>query len=453
MDTVNIPHEPSMANDTYAMRRAMNATTFEDLIPDELKAAVGEVEAKQPTPVDDRPTRQPTAVDDRPTRQPAPVDDRPTKQPAPVDDIPMDDDSLDLSSPDAIDKLIAGDLEALKPNKQPKPVEHPWYSNDVYKKMLTRGISKDELDKLILEASDTKILDTSKYAQSVEEKANQYEQELGYTKKELERLKILEKEKHFDLMPEVTDTFIKPMEALSKEIKGIVALEGINVSTKDILNAPDRVSLVKMFEDENITDQDLSRITNFWRSYKELEYNYNIAKNDALNNSKSILNERIPEAEVGNLLRDGMVEFLQSDTKYKYIDDAIRDGIEKHKDVTDVIGIASADFKNIVKAISNPLDYSRNVNWLKGLAKYTLKASHAMNMEQKYYQANEELANIKQQRDKLAQAYKKLLSSGKGITGTRGMAFKPMSSKEDDKEIESKYEAFLNNRISIEDIL
>jgi len=444
--------------------------TFEDLIPKELKDAYKEDDVplakeqpqmEQEDPLSFLNKQQPKILD------PDIDDDEDFTTTKPNASNP-DDDELEITSSKDIDDLISGNLDSVsksaknkvKQKEAPLPL-YEWHNNEAYKAIVkNHRIKQEDLDKLIQEQLDTKVLTTSNYAKKVEEESEKYKNELNKHKQELLRLKQIEKDVYFDLQPETQETYGKPMQESIKEIQKVLQVEGSTIPINQILMAKDRVALNTLLKDEYLTASDLNQVVNHWRAYKDVEFRYNTAKSVANNSVRASVHTSIDDNDANRLMDSSLVQFMTSDKRYDYIKDAIMAQTPEKpipEDIKKITDTARNNFKAITRALSNPIDYARNQEWLEVLAKHMLDSSHARHIENKYYTLQTEATELKAQRDKLVKAYRDLASSGRGIDGNRAVAgvFKkqPNSRDNQDDNDVKMFEDFIAKKIRFDELM
>ena len=105
---------------------------------------------------------------------------------------------------------------------------------------------------------------------------------------------------------------------------------------------------------------------------------------------------------------------------------------------------------------SNSYEYSRNPEWLKSLAKFSLEQAHQASTTEKFYKQQEELTQTKDNLKKVVLKYKQLLESGKGKVGKGGLPVFGSSEStktEADKDVLEEFEALLHGKTGIEQII
>jgi len=444
---------------------------IDSLIPEELRAAVGrhaeeeeedEVEqdvnhVKPAKPADDLPrfrSRDSEGEDEEDDEDEAPVP--PTKAVESEDS----DEDLDLS-PEAIDKLIKGDTEAIV--KKAVEEDAPFWKEDAKYKSVTQRLSKlgmktQDIDELIQSVTDKNVVDTSKLVKGLETRAQKAENDAEHYKSEISRLRQIERGAYFDGLEEVREKYGVPMTQAIQEIHSVLKREGISVSVQKLLEADNKTAMISLLDGASLEDTDLSRITNQWRSYKEVEQSYIAAKAEAQKNLKEGISTKIAPETVESILKVSLKDFMGADPKYKYINEAISDDISKHPEVSDLLGVAKANFQNLVQAISNPSETIHNQKYLATLAKYVFDSAHNRLYEKKYRVLESDHSKAIDSMKKLVRQYKKLADSAKGITGARsgvgavGRNTQKSAAKET-KRIVKEFEELLKNEKAIDKII
>ena len=372
-----------------------------------------------------------------------------------------DDEDVDIS-PEGIERLLKGELDAAKPDKDVDDDTPFWHEDDTYQELTKQlsnfGAKPEQVDKIIRAAIDKSKIDNSKLVQGLENKVKESENSADTYKTELTRLKEIERGVRFDYSDEVKEKFGAPMQNAAQEIHTILQREGVNVPAVNLLTAKNKTEMMKLLEDTNLEDADLTKISNQWRSYKETETAYNAAKTEAQKDLKKALSSSISKETVQSILRNSLGDFVKADPKYGYISDAIRKGVQQDEPVSKLIARGKTNFVNMVEALTAPSEHIHSEQWLNGLAKFMFNAAHDELTAKKYYDLAREHSTTVDNFKKLARDYKKLASSAKGLTGKgKGVATKAgrrdKSEKEQESEILKEFNDFLKNDNLIDDIL
>lgn len=444
--------------------------SFDDLIPDDLKEAFAKSEDNirdfPDVPKDPNPAPRPAqrvAASQMPDIEPV-REEEIEQEVTPVQEEPIEDDKdedIDLSD-ESINKFLEGDIDAVSKKASKKDLDEeesfPWYENEHYKKLLQKasyaGVSQKELDQIIQDASDTKVINNSKYIQGLESKTNEYTAKLDRQEKEIQRLRQIEKGHMFDSLPETQEKFTKPIQADISNMRKILDMEGVPSYLPKLLNAANKAEFTEILRDSELADSDLTRLTNYWRSYRENVFNYNNAKQEALKTGQGLLKHNIDDSQAETLLKNNIIDFLKSDKKYKYIEEGIQKGVQNNQEVSDFLATARNNFVALTKALANPTDFVHDDKQMNALARYVLESAHNMNIEKKYYDAQERLKNSEEKLLKVVKAYKKLAKSGNGISESRRGVYvaKNTDKSNDTKELDA-FKAFLKDDAKLEDIL
>lgn len=452
-DTASIkpaPVTPATPPDVAGLRDDFN---IDDLIPEELRTAFDDT---PPAEEDSDDGEQDSSKEVEEPSDPANVENILEAEEEPGED----DEDLDLS-PEAIDKLIEGDLEATK--KKEKEADTPfWHEDEEYKTLTQRlkklGIKEDKIDNLIQKVSDKRVTDNANILSGLEDQLEQEKKEKESLATQLQRLKAVERSAHFDTAQETQDKFVIPMQESAREVSNIFNREGIGVPLNDFFAKRNITEAVKLLEGVDLPDKDLANIRNQWRNYKELETSYLAARSSAEKDLKKALNSKISQDTVINILRNSLASIIPTDPKYSYIREAIQDDISKHEDVSNAIGTAKSNFQNIVSALEAPSEYLHNERWLEELGKFMYDAAHNKLMEKRLHDLTVRNKKVEDSFKKFVKHYKKLASSAGGIIGSNGVAKGPeaknskSTKKEEDKTLR-EFEALLKNPNKITEIL
>jgi DNA-binding transcriptional MerR regulator len=383
-------------------------------VPEELKVALAN-QTKDQQPIDKGTPQDPPPQD-------PPTDDE-IQQTVGDDKV---EDEIDIN-PENIDKLLAGDLEAIKKGKKttaaPEEETFPWHDTEEYKELIKHakyaGFDQKKIDKLIQEASDKKILDKAEYIKGLEKSKEDLARDTELTKTEVARLKQVERAAYFDTLPETQEKFTKPMSSAIVEMKKILDMEGAPVKVSQLLDAKDRASFVNLIKDIPFTEEDTTRITNIWRSYRALDTEYSTAKLEAQNNLTKFLGTSLPNETVTTVFRNSLGDLLkEADPQYNYIREAVTKDITKYPEVSEIIGRAHANFSNLIKAFGNPKDVIHNPAWLGTMNKFFVESAHHRNMAGKVPDLQAKLAKAEEQLTKVVVKYRDLAKSAKGINGS-----------------------------------
>lgn len=415
---------------------------LDELIPAELRKIV---DGEEPNP----------AVSTKPAPEVKPPVEGET--PDPEDKKPVED--IDLS-PENIENLLEGKLDQVKSTKSDDEEVKPfWHEDKNYQELLAKvrysGFSPEKIDKLIQEAADKKVLEQGKYVQGVETELEQIKSSNSLLTSEVERLKTVERYAAFDSLPETLEKYGKPLNEAALNMKKLLDLEGAPGLVQNLILAKDRVQFTELIKDIDFDDATLTQLTNYWRTYKDLEFKYVQDKSSAKENLTKHLQSNIPEETAYKILKTSLMDVLKQDKRYGYIQKGIQEGIKDNEEVQNVLAMHKLNFFNLVKAVSNPLDHSNNSQWLDKLAKFTLDAAHNANIESKYHKVQESMQAQTELLKKVVGAYKKLMESAKGITGTKGVskvngATSKASSEED---ILKEFNDFLNDKVKVEKLI
>lgn len=395
------------ASDNSAMQDISNSMT--DLLPPELVAAVNKNKTTEVVTEKVEAKAAPAAVDVKPEEVVKSVDVKDN-----VDDVNIDN----------IDELIEGKVTA-KATEDTEEVPD-WHETDDYKNLVKKvgfvnGVKNEDFDKVIKSVVDKKIIESETYKNGLEEKLTKAKQTEDSLKEEIERLKSIEKDAFFDNLPETTEKYAKPMNDAATQMKQLLDINGVNVDINKILLSKNLTEFNNLLKNENLDDEDSTKIKNLWRNYRDSFVQYDAAKIDARNNLKKHMSSDIPIDTVKKIMGNTIAEAMKKDPRFEYIKNGISQD-EYPEEVTKVISRANQNFANITQALSNPHDSSRNGAWLNSLAAFTLDASHNANEAAKVPEITKQLESKVNDLKKLAVAYTKLMQSAKGINGANGIA-------------------------------
>lgn len=373
-----------------------------------------------------------------------------------------EDEELDLSATN-IDKLISeGDVEAIRKKTEGDTDTPFWHDEEEYKSFLEEyhyvDLDITKLDTIIKSAAEKASVENKKYTDGLQQQIEDYKGKVQAAEAEKERLKTIERAAYFDNLPETVDKYSKPMNTAVSEITRILQTEGVNVTNTRLLAAKDRTELTKLLENSDIPDEINTQLVNHWRNYKQLQFEYLTDKKSSMENMANSLNTTITPEVSDNVLKTSLVKLLRADTKYGYIDEAIKDGLDPNSDVAEVISKAKGNFLGILDAVANPTEYSRNTDWLENLSTFFLRAAHNENIEPKYNSLRSELQEKEASLKKVVNAYLELRNSARGISGATGGAYKvtprtKATAAKEDKAVIEELEGILSGDIKMDDIL
>lgn len=427
--------------------KEFDAFDIDSLIPEELKAAVDKEELE--------------LVDED---EPVESDDNELEVAAPSgsfieDEYPVDAD-LDLSL-DNIDRLMDGDLDALKKtNAVEDEVDVPvWHDaadyKDLVEKVAYNGMDQAQLDEVIRNASDKRVLDSGKYTQGLQAKLKKLEESQGLYDSEIARLRQIERSAHFDSSSEVKSKYIDPLRGIQSAVSDVIDTEGLPVTANDILTAQNRIALNELVSPYGLEDSTVNKIVSQWSSYRQLHRDYGIEKSSAQKDLHKHLGTNISEDMSNKILNNTLVSFMGGDDKHSYIKEAIMsDNINEHPEVVDVVNRAKGSFTSFINALAAPSEYVNNQQWLNEFAEYTFETSHNKHIADKFYAEKETHDRTKDTLNKVVKEYRKLAASAKGISGNTGPSrMNGHSTTTSSKANKDNYNDFLNGKIDIDDLM
>lgn len=344
------------------------------------------------------------------------------------------EDDIDLS-PENIDKILKGE-EITKEEEVVKPF---WYEDDDYKELSSRleayGLKDEVIDKVLQKVADKYTVDNGKLVQGLEEQLIEAKKKADTLEAEQRRLRDMERGLLFDELPETKSKYGTPMIEAVQDIKGVLDREGAKVSVQQIINAKNKTELLTLIEGSNLSEKDVVRVVEQWRSYKDTETAYYAAKTEAKEKGIGAVTAKISDETVGTIFKNGLRSLLKSKDEYGYIDKAIQEGIDKHQEVGNVIGMGKTNAFSFIKALQNPTEHLHSQEWMEGLVKYTLDAAHNKHLASqlpKLQQKNTEQATLLK---KVITEYKKLAAGAKGLNGSKSPGFvKGSESRRQDSE-------------------
>lgn len=379
---------------------------FDALVPAELRDAVKEVEEPvQPTPV------APPAAPVQHTTPAAPpvVDDA---------DVPITDDILS--------KIAEGDIEAAL--VQPVPTEQEelpeWVNEEEYKNLARRlsnyGADTKLIDALLKKVVDSHTINNGKILQSTRAELDKIAKEKELREVENQRLKQLERAVRFDHLPTTKEKYLQPMSTLAQSMHEVLTREGVPLSVKDIMSAKNRTELVGMINKHNLEDADITKLSNGWRQYKDLELGYNTDREAALRDLNKALSVYITEDTANKVFLNRFSDKIKNKEEYGYLADAVAKGVETNPKAAEVIDRARSNLINFIDAINKSSDVAHDENFINGLTDFMIDASHNSYIREEHKQLQQRASTLETAFKNLYKHYKQLASGAKGITGKPG---------------------------------
>lgn len=342
-----------------------------------------------------------------------------------------DDTPVDISS-EAIDRLLKG---------EPDPVVEPekpfWHDDEEYidfsGQLESYGLKKELLDSIVKKVSDKYVVDNSKLLQGLEEKLKESTTKVETLESEQKRLRDMERGLLFDELPEVKTKYGAPMIDAVTDIQTVLEREGASVSVAQILRAKNKSEVLTLIEGAQLPDKDVIRVVEQWRSYKDTELAYSSAKAEAREKGIGAVTSKISEDTIDTVFKNSLSSLIKQD-EYSYINKAIREGVDKHQDVGNLIGLGKTNTAAFIKALQNPTEYLHSREWLEGLAKYTLDAAHNKHLASQLPAMQAIIKDQKASLEKVVREYRRLAEAAKGISNGSTPGFVKSNSKQSSKD-------------------
>lgn len=425
---------------------SLDSFNLDELIPAEFRSIIEEEEKLESG-----------ASKDEPKPEPEPTSNS-SIEPV-VEDVPdVDIDKLD------IDKLIKGEdideddqSDSVDDDEEDDESSQFWHQDDKFKtiaeKLRTYGESTEELDALLQDVSDRKVLDTSKYTSDLKSRLEEIEKARDFEKAELERLKNIEKLAYFDSAKDTQEKYIVPLRGALDNIKKTLEFQGVGLDVEDLMKAKDRLSFNNILSGYDIDDDAKVTLYNNWKDYIELSSLYTEKRKEASLNLGNYLNTTISDDIKNSVMNTSLTEFVDSDEKLKYIREGLDKGIENNDEIKAIIANGRENFVNILDVLSDPSTHVHNREFLGKLAKFMWNNAHTNHVANKYYKLQQTYEKRDQDFKKLVKAYKDLAKSAGGIPSISGGSFPRGESKDSMESAYKEYEDLKSGKISVMDIL
>lgn len=411
--------------------------SIEDLIPQDVKALLDARDKTEPATSKPKASAAPAPVipsqqQARTYNQDVPDPDEDEDDDAPDDEgddgnEPLDPDNID-TSPEAIEKLLSGDKQAVRRKTADTSTNNekaPWEEDEDYQALLTKaeraGIEQTELNTLLTKVADSSKLSSSTHLQGLTQEINDLKATVNARDLENSRLKKVEKEALFDTSAEIQEKFTKPMNASAKAIHRILENEGATVPLATILNAQNRIEFNELIRNLPLDDNDTITITNAWKQYKDLDFQRQTARSESATQLAKHLSFEIPKEVVISTLKTSLLELVR-EPGFEHLQLAVNEGFDKHPDANKLIGDAKQNYMFLTEALSNPADHVKNPQYLSRLAKHVIDNADARLHRDKYYTERENHTKTLDSLKKIVVKYSELLDSASGISNKPGAA-------------------------------
>lgn len=386
------------------------ADSLDDLIPPELRKAFEEHGTHTDVPAN-------TA---NPTLPPEDETHRSISQQQPVDE---DSDDVDIS-PDSIERILKGDFSPAEPQE----VEKPFWAEDedyidVSAQLSNYGLKPDAIDGLLKKVADRYTVDNGTLVRGLEEQLSETKKVLENTQAAQQRLLDLERGVLFDELQETKVKYGAPLVEAANDIQAVLTREGAKVSVNQILGAKNKTEVLNLIEGSNLSEKDVVRVMEQWRSYKDTETAYYADKKEAKEKGIGAVTARISDETVGTIFKNGLRSLIKSKDDYSYINTAIQQGIDKpeHADVGSLIGLGKTNAFSFIKALQNPTEHLHSQEWMEGLVKYTLDSAHNKHIASQVPTLKSKNTELETTLKKVVVEYKKLAASAKGLNGSKSV--------------------------------
>lgn len=382
----------------------------------------------------------------------------------PVQATPVEEEELDLSE-ENINKLIEGDIDTLKTVKpEDDTPEALNFDEDEYVKKFKETYGYVEFDKdgneltdMLRSVAESAALKNKTYQNSINKELEETKSKLAKLEEKDVRFKSIERGLYFDQLPETISKYGEPMNHAVSEINRIITTEGLPVSIGQVIGAKDRKQVNEYLKDVDLPDGVHTQLMNHWRNYKDTDHIYRTAKNAAVTKLKSSTSTSISDEVLVNVVETAVNNRIKTDPRFKYVDDAISEGLTVDHPVMDVISKTKGNLSQIFDAIRNPTDYAKDLEFQENLADFFLQAAHREAIEDKYYELQNQYKSKESDLKRLAKAHLELKRSMSRESEGAPVSIraKGVSRKQEDTEAE-KMESFkdlLKGEINLEDLI
>ena len=364
---------------------------------------------------------------------------------------------------DNIVKELIPDETATTDDQEAPPF---WAENQHYKDLQNHlnynGTPLSLLEKFARDIADKSTIDNGKLVTGLENEKRSMSAKIADYENEIIRLREVEREAVFDLLPETEEQFSKPMQTSAETIKNILDIEGSPQSLSKILQAKNKTELNQVLRDVDLDTQQLANVTTQWRLFQETKKSLDDARGEAKQNLKGKLSLEIPPERATDIMRKTLIDLMTTDEKFKYIQTGINEGIENHEEVGQVLSTAQSNFSAMLSAITDPHSVVRNPAKLKQIATYVVKAAHNNYYANKVPDLQSKLTQTEEKFRKVAEAYVSLKKAAGGKVGNSGLPITGRANGngtthspakvEADKDAEN-YAKFLVGDAKLEDLL
>ena len=393
---------------TIAMERAIDtAESIEDLIPEEIRKALSEQEKTEGSPTD----------------IPEPKTTESTKQAQPAGEVSGEEDDEEEIGTDDSD-ISQEELAAILGEKNEKEATEEtgpsWKAMERYKKVISKightGLRDADLDEMIQEVVDAQVIEVAERNRKLDELAQKAVKTNEKLTTEISRLRNIEKGAFFDALDSTQSEFIKPLDNIKVAVKDMLQFEGSDISPNQLLAAKDKAAFTDLIGDIGFAEADLQKLTNLWRSHRELNAKYLISKKEAAKDLSRHLSTTLEDNQLTKVMQNALADLITHDD-FSDIKMGIVEGIDKHKDVGEILTQAQTSFRNLGKALGNPTDAVNDPDFLQGLAQWIIRATRNEFKARESGGLAAKLAETQSQLKKLASAYKKISNSARGVEG------------------------------------
>lgn len=427
---------------------------IDSIIPEEFKSLMSSGDEDNQDPEDAPPEQKSSPKE--------PEDNNEEAVPLPTlshDEDDISDDDID-TSPEAIEKLLAGDVDAVIKKKDGSEEEDTpfWVDDEDYQvvrdKFETYGLDAKQLDKLVRKVADKYTVDNHKVLEGVNTDLENTKKELETHRSEIQRLRELERAVRFDQSDEVKEKYITPINQAYKEIQTVLDNEGATVSMRDVLGAPNRTELVKLLQAGNVEDSQMTPIINQWRNYKQLAREYSADKEKAQKSLQNVLSANISEDTANKVFKNRLAKLIEDDERFQYLLEKTKDGkLPEH--VQRVATGAKQNYDALIQALNSPHEHAFSDKWLNDLAEFVTRATHNDYIQEQYYPLKKENESLRSTLTKLVKKHTQLAKAAKGIQGKQGVVRKNQNDKSEDDAtvLKEQYQKILQDRHGIDAIL
>lgn len=334
------------------------------------------------------------------------------------------DDSENINvSPESIDKLLEGDINALNKKESEQESEEEdyyWTKDEEYKDFTNAleysGFDRAKLDSFIKKIADKSVVDQGNLVNGLRKEVDNAKRQLETYESEIAKSREAMRGIRFDEQEDVQSKYIRPAESNRNKIDSILRQEGAKLNAIQLVNINNKATLLRTLEENGVDESKSKEILTEWRAHQDTATEYNEAKQLAIKNSVSIANAKMTPERFQNILKGSLADMIEHQ-EYLSLKTAVTEGIDKHPDMGGVIQKGRNNLSVIIDAIQKGSEALNDSNLMSSFAKYAINAAFVESQANKAAEKTVRIEQLENSLKKLAIEYKKLSSSAGGIKG------------------------------------